>query len=203
MTPSYTITAARQEDLTRLAAIELAAARLLRGHAPESVLNETTSLEVLEEAQRAGHLWVVLADDLPVAFAHAELLERNAVHLEEIDVHPEHGRRGLGTKLIREVCHWAASNGYGAVTLTTFRDVPWNMPFYARLGFDVVAPEHVSAALHAIVEDETRRGLDPLRRVVMKRPSCLRATVDSGSRTGEAQQRVRALSRGSRRGGVA
>jgi len=170
MTPSYTITGARRQDLTRLAAIELAAARLLAGHAPESVLNQATSLEVLEEAQRAGHLWVVLADDLPVAFAHVELIERDAVHLEEIDVHPDHGRRGLGTKLVAEVCRWAASNGYGAVTLTTFRDVPWNLPFYARLGFDVVAPDEVSASLRAIVEDETRRGLDPSRRVVMKRP---------------------------------
>jgi GNAT superfamily N-acetyltransferase len=169
LTLSYTITAARRKDLARLAAIELAAARLLAGHAPESVLNETTSLEVLERAQRAGHLWVVLADDLPVAFAHAELIERDAVHLEEIDVHPDHGRRGLGTKLILEVCHWAASNGYGAVTLTTFRDLPWNLPFYARLGFDVIAPKQVSAPLRAIVEDETRRGLDPSRRVVMRR----------------------------------
>ena len=171
MTPTYTIAAARLEDLSRLAAIELAAARLLAGYAPESVLNETTSLEVLEEAQRSGHLWVVLADDLPVAFAHIELIERDAVHLEEIDVHPDYGRRGLGAKLVLEVCHWAARNGYGAVTLTTFRDIPWNLPFYARLGFDVVAPEQVSASLRAIVEDETRRGLDPSRRVVMKRRS--------------------------------
>ena len=104
VTPKYTITAARQEDLTQLAAIELAAARLLAGHAPEYVLNETTSLEVLEVAQRAGHLWVALADDFPVAFAHVELIERDAAHLEEIDVHPEHGRRGLGTKLVLEVC---------------------------------------------------------------------------------------------------
>ena len=178
MTPRYTITAARREDLTRLAAIELAAARLLAGHAPEPVLNETTSLEVLEEAQRAGHLWVVLADDLPVAFAHVELIERDAVHLEEIDVHPDHGRRGLGTKLVAEVCRWAAGNGYDAVTLTTFRDVPWNLPFYARLGFDVVATEQVSAALRAIVDDETRRGLDPSRRVVMKRPSCLSTPIE-------------------------
>jgi GNAT superfamily N-acetyltransferase len=171
LTSNYAITAARLEDIPRLAAIELAAARLLAGQAPESVLNETTSLEVLEQAQRAGHLWVGLADDLPVAFAHAELIERDAVHLEEMDVHPDHGRRGLGTKLVLEVCRWAATNGYGAVTLTTFRDVPWNMPFSARLGFDVVAPEQLSEPLHAIVEDETRRGLDPSRRVVMRRPS--------------------------------
>lgn len=171
MTLTYTVTAARLEDLSRLSAIELAAARLLEGQALESVLNETTSLDVLKRAQREGRLWVALADDVPVGFAHVEVIEHGAAHLEEIDVHPHHGRRGLGTKLIREVCQWAARNGYGAVTLTTFRDVPWNSPFYSRLGFDVVAPEHLSASLRATVEDETRRGLDPSRRVVMQRPS--------------------------------
>jgi len=137
---------------------------------PESVLNETTTLEVLEKAQREGHRWVAFADDSPVGFAHVEVIEPGAVHLEEIDVHPDHGRRGLGTKLIRHVCHWAASHGFEAVTLTTFRDVQWNLPFYCRLGFEVVPSEHVSVPLRAIVEDETRRGLDPSRRVVMKRP---------------------------------
>lgn len=171
MTLTYTITAARPQDLTRLAAIELAAARLLAGYAPESVLNETTGLDVLKQAQREGRLWVALADDVPVGFAHIELIERGAIHLEEIDVHPDHGRRGVGRKLVLQVCEWAAGQGYNSVTLTTFRDVPWNMPFYARLGFDVVPPEHLSASLRAIVEDETRRGLDSSRRVVMKRPS--------------------------------
>ena len=169
MTPTYTITAARLQDLPRLSAIELAAARLLEGHAPESVLNETTSLDVLKQAQRDGRLWVALADDVPVGFAHVEVIEPDAVHLEEIDVHPEHGRRGLGATLVLRVCEWAAVHRYGSVTLTTFREVPWNMPFFAQLGFVIVPPEQLSASLLAIVDDEARRGLDPLRRVVMKR----------------------------------
>jgi hypothetical protein len=45
------------------------------------------------------------------------------------------------------------------------------MPFYARLGFTVVPAALLTPALRAIVDDETRRGLDPNRRVVMKRPS--------------------------------
>jgi len=169
MTPTYTITAARLQDLLRLSAIELAAARLLEGHAPESVLNETTSLDVLKQAQLDGRLWVALADGVPVGFAHVEVIEPEAVHLEEIDVHPEHGRRGLGARLVLRVCEWAAVHRYGSVTLTTFREVPWNMPFFAKLGFVIVPPEQLSASLIAIVDDEARRGLDPLRRVVMKR----------------------------------
>jgi len=168
---TYRITTARLEDLSQLSAIELAAARLLEGHAPESVLNETTSLDVLNHAQHDGRLWLALADDVPVGFAYVEVIERDTVHLEEIAVHPDHGRRGLGATLVVRVCEWAAVHGYASVTLTTFRDVPWNMPFYAKLGFAVVPSHTLSAGLRAVVDDETRRGLDSSRRVVMKRPS--------------------------------
>ena len=168
--PVYAITRARPRDLAVLPAIELAAARLLVGHAPESVLNETTGHEVLKTAQGHGHLWVALADDVPVGFAHIEVIEPTVVHLEEIDVHPEHGHRGLGTRLVGAICAWAAAGGYLSVTLTTFRDVPWNMPFYGRLGFKVIPPEGLSLALRSVVQDETRRGLDPTRRVAMRRP---------------------------------
>ena len=167
--PTYTITEARPTDLPLLAAVERDAARLLIGHAPETVLAETTSLEDLENARRHGHLWVALADDLPVGFAHALVLEPGAIHLEEVDVDPEHGRRGLGRRLVEAVCASALAAGYPCVTLTTFRDVPWNMPFYVQLGFEVILPNEVSPALQAVLQDETRRGLDPARRVAMRR----------------------------------
>ena len=166
----YSIVRARPEDVSEIPKIELAAARLLCGHAPESVLRETTGDAVLHEAVRQGHLWVALAGDAPVGFAHVGVIDATTAHLEEIDVLPAHGCRGLGTSLVEEVCHWAASAGYDSVTLTTFRDLPWNMPFYKRLGFRVVPGAELSAALRAIVEEETRRGLDPSRRVAMERP---------------------------------
>lgn len=169
MMPTYAITEARRTDLPLLAAVERAAARLLVGHAPESVLAETTSLDDLQNAQRQGHLWVALADDQPVGFAHALVLEPGAIHLEEVDVDPEHGRRGLGTGLVEAVCASAIAAGYRCITLTTFRDLPWNMPFYVRLGFEVIPPDEVSPVLQAVLQDETRRGLDPARRVAMRR----------------------------------
>ena len=174
----YRIAAARPCDLPLLPAIELAAATLLAGHGPASVLAETTSQAELENAQQRGHLWVALADGVPVGFAHIEVLAPDIAHLEEVDVHPEHGRRGLGKRLILAACQWAATNGYSWVTLTTFRDVPWNMPFYARLGFEEIAPEELTPALLSVVDDETRRGLDPNRRVAMRRPCVLEAPAD-------------------------
>lgn len=166
----YRIAAARPSDLPLLPAIELAAATLLAGHAPASVLSETTSQPDLEDAQQRGQLWVALADDVPVGFAHVRVLEPRIAHLEEIDVHPEHGRRGLGRELVITVCRWAATHGYSLITLTTFRGVPWNMPFFARLGFDEIPPAELSPALLSVIEDETRRRLDPGRRVAMRRP---------------------------------
>lgn len=165
----YEITAARPSDLPHLAAIELEAATLLAGHAPESVLLETTGHNVLEAACRDGRLWVARAGDVPVGFAHVEIFEPRVAHLDELDVHPAHGRRGLGRRLVLAVCDWATRAGYQSVTLCTFRDVVWNMPFYAKLGFTVVPASALRAALVAVVESETRRGLDPARRVVMRR----------------------------------
>lgn len=164
----YHITLARPRDLPLLPAIELAAARLLTGHAPSAVLSETTSQFALRKARRAKRLWVALAGDEPVGFAHVVVHERGVAHLEELDVHPTHGRRGVGRRLVQTVCAWATSHGFEAVTLSTFRDPPWNMPFYARLGFVPVAADSMSVALRSVIDHEVRRGLDAARRVVMR-----------------------------------
>lgn len=169
----YTISLARTHDLPLLPPIELAAAKLLAGHAAESVLRETTSHDDLERAQFQRLLWVALANDVPVGFAQVEVIEPSFAHLREIDVHPQHERRGLRTRLVETVCAWAAAAGYQAVTLTTFRDDAWNMPFYARLGFHEIPFDDLSDALRSLLRDEIRRGLDPAFRVAMKRPSSL------------------------------
>lgn len=170
MMSSYEIALARPEDLQFIGAIEIVAAQMLRGHAPQAVLDEVTSDDTLRTIQRDGRLWVALADDTPVGFAHVELLEPSVAHLEELDVHPDHGRRGIGTRLVTAVCRWARNQGYDRLTLTTFRNVPWNMPFYARLGFEEIPPAERTPVLQAIVDDETRRGLDPNQRVTMQWP---------------------------------
>jgi NAD(P)H-dependent FMN reductase/GNAT superfamily N-acetyltransferase len=169
LVPEYSIRPARSHDLAQIPQIELTAARLLAGHAPESVLCETTDQEELERALAVGQLWVAVSDDVPVGFAQVVVLDARTAHLREIDVIPAHGRRGIGTRLVEEVCRWASAAGYDAVSLTTFRDVPWNMPFYSRLGFRVIPPAELSAPLRAVVQEETRRGLDASRRVVMVR----------------------------------
>jgi GNAT superfamily N-acetyltransferase len=158
---------ARPRDVPALPAIERAAARLFEGLVPEALLEETTDVAELAAAQAARRLWVALVDDVPVGFAHVVLRPDGVPHLEEIDVHPAHGRKGLGAALVRAVCAWAAAAGHDEITLTTFRDVAWNAPFYARLGFAVVGRDDWPPAIATIVAGEAARGLDPAARVVM------------------------------------
>ena len=165
--PVYSIRPAQAEDVPALSAIELAAAQLLRGHAPESVLAETTDVGRFAEAARNGRLWVAANAGSPVGFALVEMLAEDLPHLEELDVDPSHGRRGLGTALVRAVCEWATVSRYGMLTLTTFRAVIWNLPFYARLGFEELPHEILRPELAALVAEEAHRGLDPATRAVM------------------------------------
>ncbi|WP_344189088.1 GNAT family N-acetyltransferase [Pedococcus aerophilus] len=79
-------------------------------------------------------------DDDVVGFAHVLDLDGHA-HLEQIAVLPDRSRRGIGAVLLEEACRYAAEQGSAQVTLRTFRDVPWNAPFYARHGFEVLDPE--------------------------------------------------------------
>jgi hypothetical protein len=55
------------------------------------------------------------------------------------------------------------------VTLATFRDVPWNGPFYARRGFVAVPMHELSPGLRDLVDLERSRGLRTDLRVIMRR----------------------------------
>ena len=102
-----------------------------------------------------------------MGFAHLEMLE-GCVHLEELDVHPAHGRRGVGSALVRAVCAWAQAAEFPAVTLTTYREFPWNAPFYRDLGFRALEPGEFTPGLSALVEKESRKGLEAEKRLVMR-----------------------------------
>lgn len=124
---------------------------------------------LLARQQAAGLVWV--AGEPPQGFAVA-LEHPAALHVHELDVVPEAAGRGLGRALLDAVAAEAARRGLPALTLITFRDVPWNAPHYRRLGF-VEAPEAGRRPeVAALLEEERRCGLAALGvRVVMARPA--------------------------------
>jgi GNAT superfamily N-acetyltransferase len=166
----YAIEPARGADVPLLPEIERRAIDLfLQFPLTADLPPLLTPLEAFAAAQRRETLWVArhLPSGAPVGFALVEWLDDEA-HLEELDVLPEHGRRGLGTALVRHVCAWARGRGRGSLTLCTFREIPWNAPFYERLGFRPLASEELTRALRRRREDEARRGLSHEHRVAMR-----------------------------------
>ena len=102
--------AAAPEHVAKLPTIESAAADRFGDSLPQAVLSHVSSLDTLAIAQQAGLLWVALEDEGdPVGFAVASVWGRR-VHLDELDVLPEHGCRGVGSALVRAVEDWARTS---------------------------------------------------------------------------------------------
>jgi GNAT superfamily N-acetyltransferase len=167
-----TIRASRTDELELLRAIEVAAGALfVEVGLADVAAHEPWSIDELAGYVRNRRAWVVCdgdGDDVPVGYAVVDILDGLA-HLEQLSVHPDHGRKGLGAALLTHVCDWAARHRYHAVTLTTFTDVAWNAPFYAKHGFTVVNETDLGPELYARRTLEAEHGLDPATRVCMRR----------------------------------
>ncbi len=110
---------------------------------------------------------VLVTGEPPVGFVCVELVD-GIPHIWQLSVHPDHGQRGLGRSLAEAACTWAQSEGFDAVTLTTYRDVPWNGPFYASMGF--IEVDDLTPQLEEIREHERAIGDDAYgTRITMRR----------------------------------
>jgi GNAT superfamily N-acetyltransferase len=156
----YVVALARSEHIRLLPEIERAAAALF----PDDVITaeiraSAVPREQLEAALVEKRLWTaVTRAGNPVGFAIA-VRESGRVLLQEIDVHPNHQRKGLGRRLIQEVIGWAKAQALSCVTLTTFEHVPWNAPFYSRLGFRKLADDELGCELFHRLQIERQQGL--------------------------------------------
>ena len=165
------IRVARPHDLVHLPEIERAAGCAFRDLDMASVADaEPLPANVLRAYQRAGRAWVATNGlDEPIAYLVLDVVDE-AAHVEQVSVHPDYARLGLGRQLLDAAVPWARRQGLTAMTLTTFADVPWNGPYYARLGFQVVAEHEWTVGQRRIREHEAAVGLDAWPRVVMRRP---------------------------------
>jgi GNAT superfamily N-acetyltransferase len=157
---------AREGELPAIPGIELSAAGAFRGmDVPAALFEQVAAPEHWRPHLEAGLLWVAAGGDGPVGFLAAQAAPFG-LHIAEVDVLRERQGGGLGRRLICAAIAEGRRRGCEAVTLTTFRDVPWNAPFYAKLGFEIWAdpPE----ALAAILKSEVARGLR--NRVAMRLP---------------------------------
>lgn len=116
-----------------------------------------------------GLSWSALAGNHPVGFILAEV-HSSSLFIVELSVHLDWQGNGIGRQLIACAVEHARAMGLGSLTLTTFSDVPWNAPFYARLGF-VEVPEHaLTPALRQKREEEAAQGFAYGSRCAMRLP---------------------------------
>ncbi|KLN46259.1 GNAT family acetyltransferase [Providencia rettgeri] len=96
--------------------------------------------------------WVAVNDSgEPIGFINAEN-HHDSLHICEVSVSQQWQGRGLGKKLIKQVLGAALARNITVVTLTTCRDVPWNAPYYQRLGFKILEDNELTTELQAILQ---------------------------------------------------
>ena len=163
-----TIRPATDEDLPTLQSIERAAGEVFRDLDMALVGDDDPfSIAELRGYLEGGRAWVVTVDDAVAGYLVADVVD-GAVHIEQVSIDPRYARRGLGRDLIEACAAWARGRGYAALTLTAFVDVPWNGPYYRRLGFRQLDADEVTSGLRALREHEAERGLDRWPRVCLR-----------------------------------
>ncbi|ENB7195107.1 GNAT family N-acetyltransferase [Enterobacter bugandensis] len=156
-------------DVAALSAIERAAAGRFRDIPELAWLADGEVIPAeqhLDYAER-GLSWLALANDQPVGFVLAEA-HPSSLFIVELSVDLDWQGKGIGRQLIACAADHARQKGLRSLTLTTFRDVPWNAPFYARLGFEMMT--RLTPELREKREEETAHGLAYDSRCAMRLP---------------------------------
>lgn len=161
--------AATPDDVAALPAIERAAGEVFRPLGMDLVADDDPpDREVLRAFVDAGHAWVIERHGEVAAYLVADVVD-GCAHVEQVTVHPRHAGHRLGAALVDNLADRARQCRLPAVTLTTFRDVAWNGPYYVALGFRWLDDHEVTPGLRALRRHETERGLDRWPRGCMRR----------------------------------
>jgi GNAT superfamily N-acetyltransferase len=168
---TISLRAATAGELRHLAALEVEAGQLFASIGLDEVAAHVPDLAALRDHHEKGRVWVAEEDGQIAGYIVGEVLDGNA-HIEQVSVSPSYAGRGIGATLVRHVESWGRSLGLPATTLTTFRDVPWNAPYYARLGYLELTVGRRGPELTATMEHEASMpGIDATRRCAMVRPN--------------------------------
>ncbi|MCG5215290.1 GNAT family N-acetyltransferase [Streptosporangium soli] len=152
-------------ELPRLQEIERAAGRCFRDVGmPEIADDEPLTLAELARYQGEGMAWVAVEAGQVLAYLIADEVDGNG-HVEQVSVHPDHAGQGTGRALIDHL----AAQGFPALTLTAFTEVPWNGPYYERCGFRPLQDSELTPGLRVIRRREAEHGLDRWPRACMRR----------------------------------
>jgi len=160
---------ATESDVSVMRDVERAAGEAFRSLGMDAVADDDPPpAVVLREYVASGRAWVVDEGHGPAGYLLADVVD-GCAHVEQVTVHPEHAGARWGARLVDHLAERALRRGLPALTLTTFRDVPWNGPYYLRLGFRWLPEEELTPGLRALRQREREHGLDRWPRGCMRR----------------------------------
>ena len=167
----YQIRFANRLDIPALIASDRAASEMFRstGLIPDmAAIPESIPASVLAQAIGQGMIICAARENVAVGFALCQLQEKS-LYLHQLSVDPAHGRKGLGRALVEHVLELGREHKCNVVTLSTFRELAWNGPFYAKLGFREIPRKRLAPWMLEIETDQAAT-LDTSLRCFMARP---------------------------------
>ena len=170
MSDAVAIRPGEPRDIPVMQDIEIAGCQIFADIGMQDVADDGAhETELLAGYIADGRAWVAEADGRVCGYALADVYDGTA-HLEQVTIYPDCAGQGIGSELVDAVADWGRARGSDALTLLTFVDVPWNGPYYRRLGFVVVPDEELDPELAALRRHEAELGLDVSIRCAMRRP---------------------------------
>ncbi len=118
-----------------------------------SALEEGLLLVAECEFQVAGFLTCRVVDD--------------TMYVAAVNVGPGFARRAIGANLLVAAEQLARDRDLDRMSLTTFVDVPWNGPYYSRLGWTVLPDAQMSEGLAVIRARQRDAGFERWPRQTM------------------------------------
>lgn len=162
-TTPYKIRNAAPAEFPQLASVEMEAGKKFIG---EGIIDETLDFTVTPDKFEYGFSLVAATDEEIAGFIQLVWIDR-FLHIEEVSVLPTHQRRGIAAALIAHALDLARQKDALGVTLSTFRDVSWNGPYYKKLGFEEISAVGLGEDYTEMREEEHKAGLNITARCLM------------------------------------
>ncbi len=137
------IRTATEADYIFFPEIELSAAQAFRKYDLDIIADmEPATIEDYKNLPKKSVIHVAehLTKNL-VGFAVTTEID-NQAYLKEISVQEDMSGQGIGRELLQAVIQQAKQSGYKFLTLTSFTDIPFNVPFYKKNHFSIFEPDH-------------------------------------------------------------
>ncbi|WP_169711715.1 GNAT family N-acetyltransferase [Henriciella litoralis] len=160
----------RSSDAPSVIAVDIAASDLFRptGLLSKDALGDHVSADAINAAIDRGLMKVAVVESGDVAGFLMASIQDGDLYIDQISVSPDFGRRGIGTALMKTAEDMATNLGINSILLSTFRDLAWNGPFYASLGYGVI-PKHAYSSFMKEVEAAQAPFMDVSLRIFMRK----------------------------------